>query len=173
MTALLFGYFVVFMARVIDVTMMTLRVLMVMRGKKLWAATFGFFEVLIYIIALKLVFDTLDDPVSLIVYSLGFAAGNVVGSWLEEKLAIGYLTMQVITFRDAWNFSDRLREQGFGVSLFPCQGREGCHQLLNIVFERKRFRELEKKVNEWDPKAFVTVTDTRPIRGGTFRATRK
>lgn len=173
MTTVILGYIAVFLARVLDVSMMTLRTLMLMRGKKLLAATFGFFEVLVYITALKFIFDTLSNTTSLVVYALGFAVGNMVGLWIEEKLALGFLTMQVITLGDAVGFSKVLRDQGFGVTLFPCQGHQGCHHVLNIVFERKRTRELEHRVREWDANAFITITDTRSIRGGHFRSTRK
>ncbi|MZP29561.1 DUF2179 domain-containing protein [Heliobacterium undosum] len=170
---LIVGYFVVFFARILDVSMMTLRTLMAMRGNKAWAAAFGTVEVLVYITVLKYLINTLDDPVSLIFYALGFAAGNVVGIWIEEKLAFGFLTMQVITMEEPFSFTDSLRGRGFGLTLFPCQGRDGCHHTLNIVFERKRLKELEKLIRDWDANAFITVLDTRTIRGGHFRATRK
>lgn len=159
---------IVFFARVADVSLTTVRTLMVMRGKKFAAATIGFFEVLIYILALKYIFNTLDDVTSLIFYALGFSTGNIVGLWLEEKMAIGHLTMRVITRRGAADFAEYLRQEGFGVTLFPCQGREGCYDLLEIAFERKRLKKLEAIVREWDRDAFVTVSDTRNIRGGHF-----
>ncbi|MPM91656.1 hypothetical protein SDC9_138787 [bioreactor metagenome] len=162
------GYFIVFFARVADVSLTTIRTLMLMRGKKLAAATIGFFEVLIYIIALKYIFNTLNDVTSLIFYAFGFSTGNIVGLWLEEKLAVGHLTMRVITRRNAGDFAEKLRQEGFGVTLFPCQGREGCYDLLEIALERKRLKKLEKMVHEWDGDAFVTVSDTRNIRGGHF-----
>lgn len=90
------------------------------------AAVTGFGEVLVFIIALKYVIDTLNDWAGLIFYALGFAAGNIVGIWLEEKLALGILIMRVITRRDAPGFADHLRKNGYGVTLPPCQGREGC-----------------------------------------------
>ncbi len=162
------GYLAVFFARVADMTLATVRTLMVMRGRKFMAAAIGFVEVIIYVVALKFVLETLNDIPSLIFYALGFAAGNAAGLWAEERLALGYYVMQVITARDAVAFAALLRKQGFGVTLFPCQGREGCYDLLSVVFERKRLDELEDAVHDWDPKAFVTVTDTRAIRGGHF-----
>ncbi|MDT8902437.1 DUF2179 domain-containing protein [Anaeroselena agilis] len=162
------GYVAVFFARVADMTLATIRTLMVMRGRKLMAAVIGFAEVLIYVVALKFVLETLNDIPSLIFYALGFAAGNAAGLWAEERLALGYYVMQVITGRDAVAFAAGLRERGFGVTIFPCQGREACYDLLSVVFERRRLNELEDAVRDWDPKAFVTVTDTRTIRGGHF-----
>lgn len=130
------------------------------------AAVTGFGEVLVYILALKYVFDTLNDWASLIFYALGFAAGNIVGIWLEEKLALGIMIMRVITRHDAPGFADRLRKNGYGVTLFPCQGREGCCHLINIICERKKLAILEQIIFDWDEKAFVTVSDTRTIRDG-------
>jgi uncharacterized protein YebE (UPF0316 family) len=162
------GYAAVFLARVADMTLATVRTLMVMRGRKFMAAAIGFGEVLIYVVALKFVLETLNDIPSLIFYALGFAAGNAVGLWVEERLALGYFAMQVITTREASGLAAQLRRQGFGVTVFACQGHEGCYDQLNVVFERKRLDELEDAVYGWDPKAFVTVTDTRAIRGGHF-----
>ena len=162
------GYLLVFAARIADVSLSTVRTLMLMRGHKIFAGTIGFVEILIYITALRYVFNTLDDWFSLVIYALGFSTGNVVGVWIEEKLAMGYFIMRVITQHNAMEFAQQLREQGFGVTLFPCQGKEGCYHLLNIVLERRRIKQLEKLVFAWDGKAFVTVSDARAIRGGHF-----
>jgi uncharacterized protein YebE (UPF0316 family) len=162
------GYLLVFIARVADVSLATIRTLMLMRGQKLLAGAIGFVEILIYITALRYIFNTLTDWTSLISYALGFSVGNFVGVWIEEKLAMGFFVMRVITQRDAQDFAQHLREQGFGVTLFPCQGKEGCYHLLNIVLERRRLKKLERLILSWDARAFITVSDARAIRGGHF-----
>lgn len=158
----------VFFARVADVSLATVRTLMLMRGQKLLAGAIGFVEIFIYIGALRYIFTTLTDWVNLTFYALGFSVGNIAGVWIEEKLAMGFFVMRVITQRDAIDFAQHLREQGFGVTLFPCQGKEGCYHLLNIVLERRRLAKLERLVLSWDEKAFITVSDARAIRGGHF-----
>jgi uncharacterized protein YebE (UPF0316 family) len=161
------GYLAVFLARVTDVSLSTVRILMLMRGKKLVAAAVGFCEVSVYIIALKYVFSSLSDWTTLVFYALGYACGNIVGVWLEERLALGFLLMRVITQHDAASLAEILRGKGFGVTLFPCQGREGNrYYMLNIVCERRKLAILEPIVMGWDEKAFVTISDARAIRGG-------
>lgn len=86
------GYLFIFLARVVDVSLATMRTLMLVRGKGLIAACIGFFEVMIYITALNKVVSGLDNPANLVVYALGFATGNFMGSYIEEKLAIGLTT---------------------------------------------------------------------------------
>lgn len=167
------GYLIVFLARVADVSLATIRTLMLMRGHKLFAGAIGFVEILIYIVALRYIFNALDDWVSLVFYALGFSTGNIVGVWLEEKMAMGFFMMRIITQKNALDFVHALRQDGFGVTLFPCQGAEGCYHLLNIVFERRRLKRLEKLVLDWDEKAFITVSDARAIRGGYFVKPRK
>lgn len=160
------GYIIVFLARVIDVSLATIRILMLMKGRKLWAAISGFGEVLVFTTALKYVFDSLNDWVGLTFYALGFSIGNIAGIWVEEKLALGILIVRVITRRNAPDFADYLRQNGIGATLFPCQGREQCYYLITIVCERKKLGMLEQLIFDWDGKAIVTISDTRTIRSG-------
>lgn len=163
---LIVGYLLIFLARVIDVSLFTVRTLLVVRGQRVFAAFIGFFETIVYIIALKYVVDQLDNVWSLLFYALGFSMGNIVGSWLEEKLAIGTLTVQVITMTNPLELTRHLRSNGFGVTVWEGQGREGVRHILNIILPRKNLNRLMQEVNQWDFQAFVTVFDTRSTRGG-------
>ncbi|MBO8168750.1 MAG: DUF2179 domain-containing protein [Thermoanaerobacteraceae bacterium] len=162
----LIGYFFIFFARVMDVSLFTVRTLMVVRGQRLFAALIGFFETVIYIVALKYVVDQLDNVWSLMFYALGFSTGNVVGSWIEEKLAIGNLTVQVITQTRPLELTAKLRREGYGVTVVEGQGRDGLRYILNIHLPRRSLNKLMEKIDQWDVKAFVTVFDTRAIKGG-------
>lgn len=166
MISLIIGYFLIFSARVIDVSCATLRMLLLVRGKRLHAATIGFFEVIIYILALGYVVERLNDPFSIIIYGLGFASGNVMGSLIEEKMALGNLTVQVITMKESSDLVEMLREQGFGVTILQGEGREGTHAVLHIILSRKRLNELLALIEKSDKDAFITVLDTRTTRGG-------
>ncbi|MDN5347251.1 MAG: hypothetical protein PWP65_815 [Clostridia bacterium] len=168
MLTLIGGYFIIFFARVADVSLATLRMLLLVRAKRFSAGAIGFFEVIIYIIALKFVFDRLTDPLSLVFYALGFATGNIAGSYIEEKLAIGYLTAQVIPCGDPEGLINVLREAGFGVTVWQGLGREGPHPVLNISFHRKDLKKLQALVDDWDAKAFMVVLETRFTHGGIF-----
>lgn len=160
------GYFLIFFARVVDVSCSTMRMLLLVRGKRFIAAAIGFVEVILYIVVLGYVVDHLNDPVSLIVYGLGFATGNVVGSLIEERVAIGYLTVQVITLHYPLELADFLRDDGFGVTILEGQGREGRHLVQHITLPRKRLKELNSIINKWDQKAFVTILDAKATVGG-------
>jgi uncharacterized protein YebE (UPF0316 family) len=158
----------IFFARVTDVSLSTVRILMIMRGRSATAAIVGFFEVIIYILALSRVLGTLDDPVRLVIYASGFAAGNYIGSRLEEHLALGFSTAQVISLDKSDALAGRMRERGFGVTVIEGCGREGTHQILHILLKRKDMPCFLTIIRDVDPQAFVSVMDTRKIFGGYF-----
>lgn len=158
----------IFFARVSDVTLSTIRILMLMRGKAWTAAIIGFFEVSIFILALSRVIDRLDNPLRLIVYALGFSFGNLLGSRLEEHLALGYATAQVISLDKADELAEIMRARGFGVTVLGCCGKEGPHQILNVLLKRADLPNFLNDIKKVDTQAFVTVMDTRKILGGYF-----
>lgn len=166
MWEIILGYFLIFFARVVDVTCMTLRMLLLVRNKPLVAASIGFVEVIVYIVALGYVVGNLSDPLSIIFYALGFATGNVVGSKIEERMAIGYATMQVITLEQPLELAERLRSMECGVTVIEGIGKEGVHPIIHIILPRKRLPELMKTVDEWDHKAFITIMETKATQGG-------
>jgi uncharacterized protein YebE (UPF0316 family) len=145
-----------------------MRTLMIVRGERLYAALIGFFEVIIYIVALGKIISDLNNPLNLVVYAAGFATGNVVGSFIEEKLAVGTLTVQVITLKSPHELTERLRCCGFGVTVIEGQGREGKHYIHQIILRRKDVPRLRKEIDNWDREAFWTVFDARSTRGGIF-----
>ncbi|MDW7670703.1 MAG: DUF2179 domain-containing protein [Bacillota bacterium] len=162
------GYLLIFMAKVTDVSLATVRMIMVVKGKRFHAAAIGFVEVSIWILAVGTVLSRLDDPINVIMYASGFAAGNFVGIMIEEKMALGSLMVQVITYKNAMDLVDILREEGYGVTVVEGQGRSGIIHLLNVIIQRKQLGKLNQLVDELDQKAFVTIMDTRSIRGGFF-----
>lgn len=168
MSILILGYLFIFFARVSDVTLSTMRILMLMRGKSVNAAVIGFFEVIIYILALGQVIGSLNEPVRLIVYALGFATGNLVGSRVEERLAIGFATAQVISIDNSDLMAEKMRDQGFGVTVVEGCGKQGTHQILHILLKRKDLPCFISLARQIDKDAFVSVMDTRQIFGGYF-----
>lgn len=158
----------IFFARVIDVTLSTMRILMIMRGKSVTAAVIGFFEVSVYILALSRVIGALDHPIRLIVYASGFAAGNLLGSRIEERLALGFSTAQVISLDKSEELAEKMRQRGFGVTVLEGCGREGTHQILHILLKRRDMPCFLAIIRDIDSQAFVTVMDTRKIFGGYF-----
>ncbi|MGF7186487.1 uncharacterized protein YebE (UPF0316 family) [Desulfitispora alkaliphila] len=166
--SLILGYAFIFGARVADVALAVVRTLMLVKGKRFTAAALGFFEVIIFIIALDMVVQDLDNPIKLLFYGLGFATGNIVGSYLEEKLAMGHITVQVITMSRPLELTRILREQGYGVTVIEGHGRQGKRMVLNIICTRKEMDKLISMVEDFDAKAFVTVFEARATKGGIF-----
>ena len=162
------GYLFIFFARICDVSLATMRTLMVVRGQRMYAAIIGFFEVIIYIVALDKIFANLNNPLNLFFYAAGFSTGNYVGSFIEEKLAVGTFTVQVITLKEPLELTEKLRSLGYGVTVLEGMGREGKRYILQIILKRKEFVTLRKKVDEWDEDAFWTIFDARLTRGGIF-----
>ena len=163
------GYLIIFISRVVDVSLSTIRTLMVVQGRRVQAAMIGFFEVGIYVTALGSVVKDLDNPYKLLVYCLGFATGNFVGITIENKIALGNLSAQII-LRDAENkeLVNSLRENGFGVTIIQGEGINGPKEVLTVALNRKDLESLKKLVYEFEEKAFITVSNINPISGGYF-----
>ncbi len=167
------GYLLIFLARLTDVSMATIRMIMVVRGKRVIAACIGFVEVTIYVLAIGKVLSGMDNPLNVLAYASGFATGNYVGIFLEEKMALGNIIVQVISDYEVTQLVEKLRNNGFGVTVIEGYGREGIRHLLNVSLQRKHLSKLYNVVDNHDKKAFVTVTDARAIRGGYFAGLKK
>lgn len=158
----------IFIAKIAHVSLGTIRIIYLTRGQSISAAIIGFFEVIIYLVALSLVLANIDQWSNILVYGLGFATGNIVGSKIEEKIAVGFVHVQIITVNNCGTLEEALREEGYGVTSMPCYGREGAHRTLQVLLKRKELPALLKKMKEFDPHAFISIFDTRKIMGGYF-----
>lgn len=159
----------IFLARIIDVSMGTIRMILLVKGQRKIATTIGFFEVMIYLIVLGKVVGNINKPILIIAYCLGYASGNFIGSKLEEKLSIGRLIVQIIIKDISCGIVDALRDAGFGVTIFEGVGMEGNSYMLNVITERKKVKELQTIVNQLDCGAFITTMDVRSSLGGYFQ----
>ncbi|HUG39786.1 MAG TPA: DUF2179 domain-containing protein [Longimicrobiales bacterium] len=168
------GPLVIFSLRIVDVSLATTRMLLAVRSQKLLVPLIGFIEVLIWLYAAGTAIRFLDSPLHVIGYAAGFAAGNVVGLWMEEKLAFGLATVRIISAHGGVELADALRAKGFGVTEFAGQGREGPVEVVYTVARRSQIRPILREVDHWDPRAFVTVEEPRAIhRGWMFDKRRK
>jgi uncharacterized protein YebE (UPF0316 family) len=160
----------IFFLRVLDMSLDTMRVLFVMRGKKQFAWVFGFFQALIFVAAISTVLANLDNPLNLIGYAAGFATGIVLGMFIEERLAIGHILMNIVSPRRGSAIADNLRANGYAVTEIPARGKDGMVTLLNVSVLRKNVDAVRTLANETDPQAFITAEDVRPVRRGFWRA---
>lgn len=158
----------IFFARILDVSIGTLRTILLVKGNRRIAAVLGFFEVMIYLIVLGKVVGNINRPILIIAYCLGYACGNIVGGKIEEKLSLGRVSAGVILKENYEDVVQALREAGFGVTIFEGMGLEGKSYMLNIILERRHIQKLYKAVYKIDPNAFITVTDIRSSMGGHF-----
>jgi uncharacterized protein YebE (UPF0316 family) len=166
----LLGAGLIFILRVSDMSLDTLRVLFVMRGRKGLVWLLGFFQATIFVIAISFVIADLDSILKVVGYAAGFATGNVVGIWIEEKLAVGHTQLRIVSPRLGSAIADRLREDGFAVTEVAARGKDGMVALLSCSVLRKRVNHVRDLANQIDPTAFITAEDVRPVRRGFWRA---
>jgi uncharacterized protein YebE (UPF0316 family) len=165
------GPIVIFMLRIVDVSMSTVRIVLAVRGRKYVVPLIGFFEVLVWVFAVGNAIRFLDSPLHLLGYAGGFASGSFVGLLIEERLAIGYATIRVVSRHAGVEMSDALRALGFGVTEFAGQGRDGPVEVAYTVCQRRDIPRVVAEVERWDTQAFITVEEPRDIRWGWMHST--
>lgn len=159
----------IFLARICDVSIGTLRIIFVSKGKKNIAPFLGFFEVLIWIIAISKIMQNLDNYVNYVAYAAGFATGNFVGMIIEEKLALGIQMIRVFANERGRDLVQILNSNGFGATSVEAHGaKERVHLVYSIVHRHELEKVLEL-INEFNPKAFFTIEDVKSVNeGGIF-----
>jgi uncharacterized protein YebE (UPF0316 family) len=168
------GPLVIFLLRICDVSLSTLRMLLVFRNATGWVPLIAFAETLIWIFAVGNSIRNLQSPWHLMGYASGFAAGNVVGLWLERKMAYGYATVRIFGKDAAAKLGAMLRQRGFALTQFVGQGRDGPVDLLLAVSKRRAIPGMLAEVRKLMPEAFVTVEDSQAIgQGWLFQSRRK
>ncbi|GAB4532876.1 MAG: DUF2179 domain-containing protein [Anaerolineales bacterium] len=168
-TQLTLGALLIFGARVLNIALDTLRMLFVMRNQRLWTWISGFFVSLIYILLLTSLLAHIDNPVYIIAYTAGYATGSVVGMWIEERMALGFKLVHIVSRGYGMHLAQILRQAGFGVTEIPARGRDGSATLLNVSTRRKEIPTLETMVRSVDPQAFITELDVRPVYRGIWK----
>ncbi len=164
------GALMIFGLRILDMSMDTLRMLYVVRGRKGIAWVLGFCQSAIYVIAITKVLSNLSNPLTVLGYAAGFATGNVIGMLVEERLAVGHIQLQIVTRRHGVALAKALREGGYGVTEISARGRDGTVRLLTASVLRKDLAHAREIVHETDREAFMTSEDVRPVRRGFWRA---
>lgn len=154
----------VFLARILDVSIGTLRIIFVAKGMKYLAAGLGFFESLIWLLAVAQVMQNLTSWQTYVAFALGFAAGNFVGVTLEEKIALGNLLIRVITRKEGDDLVHALWNAGYGVTSVDAQGETGPVKLVFTIAKRKSLRKVLELIKHYNPNAFYTIEDMRFVR---------
>ncbi|MBN2500433.1 MAG: hypothetical protein JXB38_06655 [Anaerolineales bacterium] len=160
----------IFLLRVINMAIATMRMMLTMRGAKKVTWFLGVFESLIFVVTLTYVVADLGNWLSIAAYALGFATGNSIGAWLEEKLAVGHINLRIISSHKGQEIVEHLRDEGFAVTEIPALGKDGTVTLLNTSVLRKRVDAVRALVEEIDSDAFMTAENMNPIRRGFWRS---
>lgn len=156
----------IFIARVVDVSIGTFRIILVSRGYRNIAPFLGFFEVLIWITAIGHIMKNLNSVYSYIFYAAGFATGTFVGMKLESFISIGYQSVRIITTEKVTALPLTLREEGFGITTVHGRGMKGEVMLIYTTVPRSRVGHLLEIVEQLEPNSFITIEDVRSYRSG-------
>lgn len=153
----------IFFARICDVSISTIRIIFVMGGKKLIAPILGFFEALIWLLAIGQIFSNIDNGWSYLAYAGGFASGTFVGMYIEEKLAIGKVVLRLITKEPVHEFLNFLHESNYRYSILDAQGKTGKVNVVFLVLKRDNLKPITQAVNKYHPKAFYTIEGVKQV----------
>ncbi len=151
----------IFITRIIDVSLGTLRIIFINRNLRYYAAVSGFFEVLVWLLVIRQIFQQLDNPVCLIAYAAGFAAGNFVGVFIENKISIGRVVIRIITHRDADELASFLRSSGYALTVVEGEGASGPVKIIFAIVERRNIEAIVKIIKSYNPNAFYSLEDIR------------
>lgn len=165
-TTALWGALVIFALRVIGISVSTVRVLAMMRGRKLFAFVAGFVEVLAYVIAIAEVVNNLENIWNLLGYCLGFSVGTVVGMMLDDRTANGFANVRIISRYKTQSIVEKIHEAGFGATVGWGHGRGGTVGMIVAVVRRKEVDLICSLAEAVDSSAFITIEDTRAVRRG-------
>lgn len=159
----------IFFARIADVTLDTVRIIFISKGKKFLAPLLGFVEIFIWLLAITRIFENLDNWTCYLAYAAGFATGNFVGIVVEEKIALGVELIRIITSRDPTNLIQTLRNKGYGITYINAHGSEGEVGIIYSVIRRSDLKEFVAYMKIFNPKAFYTIEDIRFVNMDVFR----
>ncbi|MFV1858134.1 MAG: DUF2179 domain-containing protein [Anaerolineales bacterium] len=160
----------IFFIRVTDMSLDTLRVLFVVRGRRPQAWVVGFVQSALWVIAVASVLNHLDNLLNVLAYAAGFATGNVVGMRIEERLAIGHSHLRVISRQRGQAVAGAVRSAGYAVTELSGRGKDGTVSILTTSVRRRDIDPVRSEVLQADPDAFVTLSDVRPLHRGFWRA---
>ncbi|MYL55560.1 DUF2179 domain-containing protein [Pontibacillus yanchengensis] len=157
---------IILVVNIVYVSFLTIRTIFTLKGQRYWAAFISVFEITVYILGLGLVLENLDQVQNVVAYALGFGLGVIVGMKIEEKLALGYITVNVISSNPDIEFTKMLRDKGYGVTSWFAYGMEGDRLNMQILTPRKYELNLYETIKTIDEKAFIVAYEPKQIRGG-------
>ncbi|MBO8164952.1 MAG: DUF2179 domain-containing protein [Brevibacillus sp.] len=168
-----YSFLLVFTIQISYMTLYSMRMIFMIRGLRYAAALISFGEIGVYLVGLNMVLNNLNNVWNLLAYCAGFASGILVGSKIEERLALGYVTVKVITpspddpdEQPDFHLPEELRKAGFGVTSWLGEGRDGKRLVMEILTKRTNQKKLLELINKWEPRAFVVSHEPSSFKGG-------
>ena len=159
------GALLIMLMRICDVSIGTMRTILVVQGRKYLAGLAGMIEVLIWVFAIRYIFQNLDEVINLFGYSIGFGIGNVLGITIEQKIGLGFAQLNIISRSASFQIAEMLRKEKYGVTVLPAQGATGQLSIIVVIAPRKFQKKLIKLIESVDSNAFITVQHSLPYRG--------
>lgn len=159
----------IFLARICDQTIGTLRLVFLSKGFKILAPILGFFEVIIWILAVGQILKHMDNFLCYIAYGGGFATGNYIGLIVEERLSIGNVIIRIITKNDAFELIADLQRHNFGTTIVNAEGSRGEVKIIFSIIKRTDSKKYISIINSYDPSIFYSIEDVKSVKEGIFR----
>jgi len=151
----------IFFARICDVSLDTMRIIFINRNLRYLAAICGFFGVLVWLLVIRQIFQQMDNMICFIAYPAGFAAGNIVGLIIENRLSLGKVIIRIITHLEAEELVSALRSKGYGLTVLNAEGASGPVKVIFTVMERSDIPRIVETIKKYNPHTFYSVEDIR------------
>lgn len=158
--------FTIIIINVLYVSFFTLRMILVIKGYRLVASLLSMVEVFVYLKGLAIVLDNLDDPLNLAAYCFGWGMGVYLGSKIEEYLALGHVTLQVVVDSVEIDLPSYVRQHGFGVTSWTADGKDGKRLVMEVLAKRNNEQKLLALIQNRVPKAFIISYEPKHLKGG-------
>ena len=159
---LIFSALIIFSLRLADQSLGTMRALLVSKNKPIYAALIGLVESAIWIVAISQVIKDIDDPVLIGAYAAGFAAGTILGSYIERIVGVGNIIVRVFCPANSPSVAETLRENGHGVTVIDGEGKEGPVKIYLCVIPRRKLKSVLNMIEEINPNAYITTDMANP-----------
>ncbi|MFJ7934617.1 DUF2179 domain-containing protein [Sporosarcina sp. NPDC096371] len=151
---------------IVYVSLFTLRVILVIKGYRFVASILSMGEVFVYLMGLTIVLDNLDKPINIAAYCIGWGMGVYIGSKIEAYLALGYIVFDVVVDSLEFELPQKIREQGYGVTSWVADGKDGKRLVMKVLAKRNCEHKLRKFVLSYAPKAFIISYEASQFNGG-------
>jgi uncharacterized protein YebE (UPF0316 family) len=158
----------IFLARVCDMSLDTIRVIFVSKGIRYLPAIVGFFEVIIWLVAIGQVMNNLTNVVCYLAYGAGFATGTIIGMAIAERLSLGLAIVRIITDEDPAGLIQILRSHDYGVTVLDGEGGKGQVKVIFTIIKRQDLQHVVAIIKDFNPDAFYSVEDVKSVAEGVF-----